>query len=141
MTDHAGPRRSECPPGIQLWRPPARLCNPVLAPEERIWRPLPCLSWKWFKLLFCYTLFPLDDFYIFGLIKTKTSVKPAPWATQLGYKGGRVPQLCVLGNSLRWGPAWICRLQIKFIIIINSKNILQRFQLKNRLQQKKFING
>ena len=23
MTDHAGPRRSECPPGTMLWRPPA----------------------------------------------------------------------------------------------------------------------
>ena len=23
MTDHAGPLRSECPPGTKLWRPPA----------------------------------------------------------------------------------------------------------------------
>ena len=25
MTDHAGPRRRECPPGTKLWRPPAFL--------------------------------------------------------------------------------------------------------------------
>ena len=38
MTDHAGPRRCECHLVTNFWHPPTEVI-PVLAPEERFWRP------------------------------------------------------------------------------------------------------
>ena len=58
---------------------PARLATPVLAPEERFWRPFPFFvrpnKLLEFKLLFCFILLPSDEFSFFGLTKTETAAK------------------------------------------------------------------
>ena len=94
MTDHADPRRYECNPGTCSCgtRP---LSNPVLAPEERVWRPIHFCRTNIKKnvgtdFIYCFVSYfsPSDDFFCFGITKTEmtTGAKTAPRVPKLGCK-------------------------------------------------------
>ena len=113
MTDHAGPRCSECPPGTKLWRPPAFLTKK--SSEAKSMEKI------------------ISSSFIFRSYKKimDKAPKTAPRVPKLGYTGGWAPQLSARVHSLRRGPAWSVIYNLTLIDIDIIFNIISKLKSLN----------
>ena len=61
--------------------------------------------------------------FLFGLSKTETGAKTAPWVPKLGYFDGRVPNLVPVWHSQRRGPAWSVICNCRYLIQLKLTSI------------------
>ena len=124
------PRR---PPMLQVSPvlAPARRSNPVLAPEERFWRPFPFLkdqtkinSLVWNKAVtwtisnnFCFILFPclLTNIIFFGLTKNGRQNRSSDAKTGLLRRG--VPKVSSRVTLVTFGAGVVCHMFTSFRLI------------------------
>ena len=96
MTDHAGPRRSECPPGTKLWSQRRAFVTQFWHTRSTRFRF--CKKKKWLEMVQVIVLihtFPLWRFFLSykngnGRQNRSSGAKTSPRLPKLGYKGGRL---------------------------------------------------